>query len=264
MTERYTVFEHSAPALYDRYMGPLLFEPFANVIAERCALLKPARILETAAGTGIVTSAVHQALPKTEIVATDVNGAVLEFAGQRLRSECVTFERADAQDLPYAEASFDLVLCQFGAMFFPDKVRANREARRVLRKGGHYLLVTFDRLELNPIPRAASEAVAALFPADPPNYMNKGPFSYSDAALIERDLLAAGFTDIAVETLTLSCRVSAHDAALGIVVGSPFRAEIERRDATALDRARDAVTGALQAWDGKEAPMSAHILTATK
>lgn len=106
-------------------MGPLLFEPYAKVVAERSALLQPARILETAAGTGIVTRAVNQAVPQAKIVATDVNPAVLEFAAQHVRSERVAFERADAQDLPFAEGSFDLVLCQFGVMFFPDKVRAS-------------------------------------------------------------------------------------------------------------------------------------------
>jgi ubiquinone/menaquinone biosynthesis C-methylase UbiE len=264
LTETDTAFDHSTPSLYDRYMGPLLFEPYANLVAERSALLRPARILETAAGTGIVTRAVSQAVPQAQIVATDVNPAVLEFAAQRVRSERVAFERADAQDLPFAEGSFELVLCQFGVMFFPDKVRANREARRVLRSGGHYLLVSFDRLELNPVPKAAEDAVARLFPDDPPQYMERGPFSYADPALIEHDLLAAGFTDIELETVALSSRVSARDAAQGIVLGSPFRAEIEGRGPAALDRAANAVTEALLHWDGKDAPMSAHVVTATK
>ena len=130
MTET-DAFKHSTPALYDRYMGPLLFEPYAKLVAERAALLQPGRILETAAGTGIVTRAVHEAVPQAQIVATDVNPAVLEFAASHLGSEQVTFQPADAQDLPFAEGSFDLVLCAFGVMFFPDKVRANGEAWRL-------------------------------------------------------------------------------------------------------------------------------------
>jgi ubiquinone/menaquinone biosynthesis C-methylase UbiE len=258
------VFKHSTPVLYDRYMVPLLFEPWAKLVAERSALLQPTRILETAAGTGIVTRAVNQALPQAQIVATDVNPAMLEFAAQRIGSERVTFERADAQDLSFDEGSFDLVLCQFGVMFFPDKVRANGEARRVLRSGGQYLVVSFDRLELNPVPKAAVDAVDALFAKDPTHYMERGPFSYADPAQIENDLRAAGFTDIELETVALSSRVSARDAAQGIVLGSPLRSEIERRDPTALDRAVNAVTGALRRWDGKDAPMSAHVVTATK
>jgi ubiquinone/menaquinone biosynthesis C-methylase UbiE len=264
MTETGIPFKHSTPELYDRYMGPLLFEPYARVLAERAARLQPDRILETAAGTGIVTRALHGAAPRAQIVATDVNPVMLEAAAQRLGSERVSFQPADAQDLPFDDESFDLVVCQFGVMFFPEKVRAYEEARRVLRFNGHYLLVSFDRLELNPVPQAAANAVAALFPDDPPAYMERGPFSYVDPALIEHDLLAAGFTLIKLETVALTSRVSAHEAARGMVLGSPFRSEIERRDSSALDRALNAVTAALARWDGKDAPMSAHVVTATK
>lgn len=255
-------FAHSTPALYDRYLGPLLFKAYAELVAERCALLQPDRILETAAGTGIVTRAVHRAVPRARIVATDFNPAMLEFAAHGMRSNRVSFQPADAQNLPFAEASFDIVLCQFGVMFFPDKVRANQEARRVLRPNGHYLLVSFNRLELNPVPKAAGDAVATLFPHDPPNYMDRGPFCYADPTRIKHDLLTAGFTDVKVETIELSSPVNARDAAQGMVFGSPLRSEIERRDAFALDRAADVVAQALAPWDGKDAPMSAHLATA--
>ena len=262
MTET-DVFKHSTPALYDRYMGPLLFEPYAKYVAERIALLHPSRILETAAGTGIATRAVSEAAPEATIVATDVNPALVQFAAQQLQSEHVAFEPADAQDLPFDGATFDLVLCLFGIMFFPDKVRANAEAWRVLRPGGRYVVVTFNRLDLNPIPKAAGEAVATLF-RDDPRYMERGPFSYTDGALLEKDLRAAGFDAIEIETVELTSRVIARDAARGIVLGSPFRAEIERLDAAALERATTAVETALRGWDGKEAPMSAHLASAIR
>lgn len=264
MAQQSTTFDHSTPALYDRYMGPLLFEPYAKLVAKRSVLLSPSRILEIAAGTGIVTRAVNEAVPQAWIVATDLNPSMIDFAAQRVRSQRVDFQRADAQDLPFPDGSFDLVVCQFGVMFFPDKVRANREAWRVLRSGGCYLFVTFNRLELNPVPKAAEDAVVALFPEDAPEYMERGPFSYTDPTLIEHDLLAAGFRDIQCEAVTLSSRVSARDAAQGLVLGSPLRSEIERRDPSALDRALSAVTEALRLWDGKDAPISAHVVTATK
>jgi ubiquinone/menaquinone biosynthesis C-methylase UbiE len=257
------VFKHSTPSLYDRYMGPLLFEPYAKHVAERVALLRPERILETAAGTGIATRALSESVPGATIVATDINPAVVEFAERHEHSDRVTFQRADAQDLPFDDATLDLVVCLFGVMFFPDKVRANSEARRVLRRGGRYVLVTFDSLDLNPIPKAAGEAVASLFPDDP-RYMERGPFSYTEAGLVEQDLRSGGFESIELETIGLSSLVIARDAALGIVLGSPFRAEIERLDASALDRATTAVEQALRAWDGTNAPMSAHIATATR
>jgi ubiquinone/menaquinone biosynthesis C-methylase UbiE len=262
MTET-DVFKHSTPHLYDRYLGPLLFEPYAKYVAEHVVLLRPSRILETAAGTGIVTRAVAEALPAAQIVATDINPALVEFAAQHLPSQRVLFERADAQDLPYEDESFDLVLCLFGLMFFPDKQRANAEARRVLRAGGTYVVVTFDRLDRNPVPKAAGDAVATLFPEDP-RYMQRGPFSYADPTVVESDLKAAGFDDVVVETIELSSRVTAHEAAQGIVLGSPFRAEIERLDAAALQRATAAVREALLPWDGKDAPMAAHVASATR
>ena len=124
MTEA-DVFKHSTPVLYDRYMAPLLFEPYARHVAERVASLRPERVLETAAGTGVATRALLEALPEARIVATDINPGVVEFAAQHLRSDRVTFQAADAQQLPFEDGSFDLVLCLFGVMFFPDKVRAN-------------------------------------------------------------------------------------------------------------------------------------------
>jgi ubiquinone/menaquinone biosynthesis C-methylase UbiE len=229
MTETGTPFKHSTPELYDRYMGPLLFEPYAKLVAQRAAPLQPDRILETAAGTGIVTQALHGAVPQAQIVATDLNPMMLKAAAQRIGSDRVSFQPADAQDLPFDDESFDLVVCQFGVMFFPEKVRAHEEARRVLRSDGHYVLVSFDRLDRNPVPKAAGNAVAALFPDDPPAYMEHGPFSYADPALIEHDLRAAGFTQITLETVALTSRVSARDAAQGLVLGSPFRAVPSRQ-----------------------------------
>ena len=243
-------------------MGPLLFEPFAKFVAERCAILQPDRILETAAGTGIVTRAVHRSAPKAEFVATDINSAMLEFAAHALTSERVSFQPADAQNLPFSDKSFDLVLCQFGVMFFPDKIRANQQALRVLRRNGRYLLVTFNRLELNPVPKTAQDAVSTLFAPESLDYMERGPFCYADPVRIKHDLLAAGFADVEIETIELSSRVNARDAAQGLVFGSPLRSEIERRDPSALDRAAQVVAQALAPWNGRDAPMSAHLATA--
>jgi SAM-dependent methyltransferase len=188
---------------------------------------------------------------------------MLEFAAHALTAERVSFQPADAQNLSFPDASFDLVLCQFGVMFFPDKIRANQEARRVLRPGGHYLLVTFDQLESNPIPKAAQDAIKALFVHQQFDYMERGPFSYCDPAQIRQDLLAAGFTGVNIETIHLSTRVTSRDAAHGLVFGSPLRAEIERHDPSGLDRAAEAVAHALLPWDSKDAPMSGHLITAT-
>ncbi len=263
-----TAFAGSIPGLYDRHLGPLLFAPYAEELAGRVRAFMAGHVLETAAGTGIVTEALHHALPDAQIVATDLNPAMLDVAAQRVRSEKVIFEPADAQDLRFADGMFDLVVCQFGVMFYPDKVLGHAEARRVLRDGARYLLVIWDSLDRNPASRAIGQAVGALFPDDPPRFVERTPFGYSDVALIEHDLLAAGFTDIKLETVEKRSRGrSGRDFAQGMCLGSPLRSEIEARDPTMLDRAVDAAAAALAPWDGPDgfnAPMSAHIVTATK
>ncbi|MEO5611862.1 MAG: class I SAM-dependent methyltransferase [Sphingomicrobium sp.] len=268
MTATDTVFAGSIPGLYDRYMGPMVFAPYAEVVAARAQALQPARILETAAGTGIVTAALHAAMPDAEIVATDLNQAMVDFAAGRIRSDHVTFLAADAQQLPFPDASFDLVACQFGVMFFPDKILANAEARRVLREGGHYLLVIWDRIDRNLATKVAGAAVAALFPDDAAAFYERVPFRYHDRAVIEGDLRSAGFTAIAFETIELRSRApSARDAAIGFCQGTPMRAELEKRGPNALEQATDAATQALEQFegpDGFDAPMSAHIVVATK
>ena len=268
MTATDTVFAGSIPGLYDRYMGPMLFAPYAEVVAARAKALQPARILETAAGTGIVTAALHEALPDAEIVATDLNQAMLDVAAGRIRSDKVSFLAADAQSLPFEDASFDLVACQFGVMFYPDKVLANAEARRVLRDGGHYLLVIWDSIDRNLATKVAGAAVAALFPDDAAAFFERIPFRYHDRAAIEGDLRRAGFAAIDFETVELRSRApSARDAAIGLCQGTPMRAELEKRGPDALEQATQCATQALRQFEGPDgfnAPMTAHIVVATK
>jgi ubiquinone/menaquinone biosynthesis C-methylase UbiE len=259
-----TVFAGSIPDLYDRCLGPFLFEPYAADLAERAARLRPRRILETAAGTGIVTAALARALPEAEIVATDLNPDMLRVAAAKLASPRVSFAPADAQSLPFPDSSFDLVVCQFGAMFFPDRVGAYREARRVLAPGGAFLFNVWDRLEANPASQTLADAVAALFPDDPPSFLARVPFGYHDKARVEADLRAAGFAQIEAETVAKRSRGAARDVAPGLCQGSPLRAEIEARAPDRLDEASRSALAALVARHGDpvDAAMSAHVFTA--
>jgi ubiquinone/menaquinone biosynthesis C-methylase UbiE len=228
----------------------------------------PDHILETASGTGIVTEAIHGAAPSARIVATDLNQGMLDVAARRVKSDRICFQVADAQHLPFADESFDLVVCQFGVMFFPDKAKANAEARRVLRSGGRYLLVIWDRLDKNNASQIASDAVAALYPHDPPEFLRRTPFGYADRACIEDDLRAAGFADIQFETVERTSLPSdPRSAATGLVKGSPLSADILTRDPDGLERATDAVTEALRSLVGPdrfESRLSAHFVTATR
>ena len=262
-------FAGSIPALYDRHLGPFLFEPYAQEVARRAVKLRPRHILETAAGTGIVTQALATACPDAEIVATDLNQAMLDVAAARPGCERVRFIAADAQQLPFDAETFDLVVCQFGIMFYPDRQQGNSEARRVLRDGGAYLLVIWDRLENNPASQIVHDAVAATFPEDPPQFIARTPFGYSDPDRIEQDLLSAGFRDIRFETVQLDSLPGAtpENAAEGLVYGSPLRAEVEPRGASALERAAENAKGALQSLvrDGTfQSRLSAHVLTAIR
>ena len=261
-------FSGSVPANYERYLVPLLFRPYAEVLAKRASALQPSRILETAAGTGVVTSALAEALPNAEIVATDLNQAMLDVAAQRVTSPNVAFRQADALDLPFEDASFDLVVCQFGVMFYPDKVKGNSEARRVLRDGGRYVLAIWDAIERNPMSDLTHRTMLEHFPDNPPMFMKRGPFSYHERDWIERDLKAAGFADIDIDTVALTSRAtSADEAARGLCYGSPMRVELEEYGADALDSVFAELSRAAQRFDGPngfEAPMSAHIVTATK
>jgi ubiquinone/menaquinone biosynthesis C-methylase UbiE len=268
MTATDTVFAGSIPAIYDQYMVPLVFAPYARLVAERAEALHPRQILETAAGTGIVTAELHRALPDAEIIATDLNAPMLEQAARRIVAPNVRFLPADAQALPFPDGSFDLVVCQFGVMFFPNKVMANSEARRVLREGGRYILLIWDRIEHNLATMAAGRAVADLFPMDSVRFYERVPFRYHDIGQIEQDLLAAGFTDVEFETIELRSRAaSARDVAIGLVQGTPVRSDIEQIDASMLGRATDAAAEALRQFegpDGFDAPMSARLVTAIK
>ena len=257
-------FAGSIPAIYDRYLGPWLFDDYAREVAQRAKALAPRRILETAAGTGIVTEQLARALPDSEIVATDLNQAMLDVAAQRISSGNVEYRAADAQQLPFEDSSFDLVVCQFGVMFYPDKVKGNAEARRVLRDGGRYIAVIWDEIERNPVAQELERAVGQVFPDDPPTFASRVPWGYGDKARIEGDLRAAGFTDIAIDTVESTNPLDARGAATGLTQGSPLRAEIEARDPAKLEEATDAAARALERFDGRETTLSAHVVTATR
>lgn len=261
-------FAGSVPASYDRLMVPLIFRPYARELARRAGQLGAKRILETAAGTGAVTAVLHEALPDAEIVVTDLNQPMLDIAAQRIRSDRVRFVEADAQELPFDDGSFDLVVCQFGAMFFPDRVRGHSEARRVLREAGRYMLAIWDRIERNPLTDVAQQVLVEMFPQDPPLFMREGPFSYADPQRIRSDLNEAGFDSVEIETIELRSRASsARDAAEALCYGTPMGVELEDRAPASLDRAFEKIEAAFRRFedsDGIDAPMSAHIVTATK
>ncbi|MEA2976124.1 MAG: hypothetical protein QOF19_1644 [Alphaproteobacteria bacterium] len=264
-----TAFSGSIPEIYDRYLGPLIFEPYAADLAQRLAVMTIESVLETAAGTGIVTRALARSLPATaSIVATDLNQPMLDSAAARESSARVTWRQADAQSLPFKDQSFDTVVCQFGVMFFPNKRAAYREALRVLKPGGRFLFNVWDRIEDNEIPHVVIEALAAVFPQDPPRFLARTPHGYHDPRVIRDDVEAAGFTHVEIETVEKRSRApSPRHPAIGFCQGTPLRNEIEARDKSRLEEATDAAATAVAARFGAgmvDGKIQALVITAVR
>jgi SAM-dependent methyltransferase len=253
MTSSDTVFSGSMAEFYDRRAGSM-FAPYAADMASRLSGLSSARLLEVAAGTGIVTQALARVLPDSvKITATDLSRPFLDFAAGKPDLARVAWREADAMALPFTDDVFDVVVCQFGIMFFPDKPRAHAEARRVLRPGGRYLFSAWDSLAANPDAEIVERAVAALYPAAPIGFIRRTPFGYFDLDRIRADLHAGGFESCTIDTVALPWQTtSAWDVATGYCHGTPMRAEIEAAaPQDGIARATEAAAAALIARFGE-------------
>ena len=266
-TDTDKVFAGSIPKFYETYLVPLLFEPYAVDLVNRLASRAPGRVLEVAAGTGVVTRAMTAALPeRVSIVATDLNQSMLDQAAALGTKRPVEWRQADAMRLPFQDRTFDAVVCQFGVMFFPDKARALAEAHRVLRPGGVLLFNVWDRIEDNEFADTVTAALASLFPEDPPRFLARTPHGYHERASIERDLAGGGFTaPPEIVTLTARSRTkSARDPAIAYCQGTPLRNEIEARDPARLAEATDVAAEAIVRRFGRgpvDGKMQAHVVT---
>ncbi len=258
------LFAGDIPRIYDRYLTPLLFKDYALDLVARVQAAPTPHVLEVAAGTGVVSRALAPAIPDAQIVAPDLNQPMLDHAA----TQTDRWQQADAMSLPFEDASFDTVICQFSVMFFPDRVAAYREALRVLNPGGRFIFNVWDRIEDNEVSLAVSDAVASLFPDDPPQFLPRTPFGYHDVDQIRRDVTEAGFATTELETVAMRSRArSPRDPAIGLVAGSPLRNEIEARDPDRLEEAIEVTTAAVAAQFGStdiDGKMQAHIITAVR
>ena len=261
------VFGGSIPKLYEEYLVPLIFEPYALDLARRVASRSSARVLEIAAGTGVLTRQLASALaPGAAIVATDLNQPMLDLAAAIGTPRPVEWRQADALRLPFDDASFDAVVCQFGVMFFPDKAGAFAQARRVLRAGGVLIFNVWDRIEENEFADIVTTALASVFPNDPPRFMARTPHGYHDLDTIAADLKAGGF-DAPADVATVAARSragSARIAAIAYCQGTPLRSEIEARDKARLGEATDIAAAALARRYGPgplDGKIQAHVIS---
>jgi SAM-dependent methyltransferase len=230
--------------------------------------LSPKAVLEIAAGTGVVTRALAPRLsPDARYTVSDLNQPMLDYAASRQGTDSrIAWRQADAMALPFESAAFDLVCCQFGAMFFPDRPAAYREARRVLKPGGHFLFSVWDRIEENVFADDVTNALARIFPDDPPRFLARTPHGYHDTALIRSDLASAGFSRVAIETRAEQSRASsARIPAVAYCQGTVLRTEIVARDPAKLEAATDYAASAIADRHGRgeiAAKIQAHVITA--
>ena len=261
------VFNGPVPKLYETYLVPLIFEPYAIDLSERVAARPVRRVLEIAAGTGVVTRRLAARLPESvSIVATDLNQPMLDQAAAVGTSRPVTWQQADVMELPFPDGSFDAVICQFGVMFFPDKAKAFAEMRRVLEPGGRLLFNAWDRIDENHFADEVTNALAKHFPYDPPRFMARTPHGYHDVANMRRDLASGGFAQApSIETLTYRSRTaSPRNPAIAYCQGTSLRGEIEDRDPAGIEPATRAAEEALASRFGPgpiEGRIQAHVVT---
>lgn len=265
-----SVFAGSIPELYDELLVPLIFEPYADDLARRLVAVAPGSVLEVAAGSGVVSRAISAVLdPTTRIVCTDLNQPMIDHAQSIGTTNPVEWRQADVMDLPFESESFDAVVCQFGAMFFPDRAAAFAEVARVLIPGGVFLFNVWDRIATNEFADVVTEAVGTLFPDDPPMFLDRTPHGYYDEGVINRDLAVAGF-DVPAAFEHLAARSKAESskvAAVAYCLGTPLRNEIEDRDLSRLNEATLAATAAIANTFGEgpvDGLISGFVISATK
>lgn len=261
------VFAGSIPQFYERYLVPLIFEPYAADLAARVLLHQPSRVLEIAAGTGVVTRQLAKVLaPGVLIVATDLNQPMLDVAAAAGTIHPVEWRQADAMQLPFSDGAFDVVVCQFAAMFFPDKQKAFAEARRVLRRGGVFIFNVWDRIEENEFAHIITEALEVLLPGNPPRFLARVPHGYHELPTIAEDLKGGGFERLP-EFTTLAARSRAdspHIPAMAYCHGTLLRNELDAHGSTCVNEATGVATSAIErrfgagAVDGK---IQAHVVT---
>lgn len=263
-------FAGSIPQLYEHYMVPLMFDVYAADLSAALRRLCPSRVLEIAAGTGALTRRLAQDLPDgTTVVATDLSEPMLDYAMELGTARPIEWRLADASSLPFPDAEFDAVVCQFGAMFFPDKAQAYAEVRRVLRPGGHFLFNVWDRLEDNEFTDTVHRALESVFPLDPPRFMARIPHGYHDTARVAADLVEGGF-ERAPEVATLTARsraASPRIPAVAICQCTPLRREIEMRDPSKLEAATNRASEALAARFGPgpvDGKLQAHVFSVAR
>jgi ubiquinone/menaquinone biosynthesis C-methylase UbiE len=263
-----TSFTGSIPANYDRYLGPILFETYALDLAERVKSKKLDNVLELACGTGRLTRHLSKLVPENgHYIATDLNPDMMAVAQSKIADKKIEWRVANAQDLPFENNSFDLVVCQFGVMLFAEKEKAFAQVFRVLKPQGAFVFSVWDDIKYSPKVALVNKVMQDVTGANPADFLTKGPHSFYNKSEIRNLLMEAGFTNIQIEevqkTVTLE---NPEDLFKGFTEGSPLRLYIEEQEPslqqTIKDRLQKEFTAAYES--NREMPMQALVCEATK
>lgn len=238
-------FTGSIPEIYDKHLGPLLFEPFAEDLSERISNKNSESVLELACGTGRLTNYLFNKLHYAKIISTDINPDMISFAKKKVTGENIEWMHTDMQEIPFEDSIFDLVICQFGVMFVPDKIKAFKEINRVLKPGGTFLFNTWDKLETNKLAIFSNEFINTYFMDDPITFYHI-PFSYFTESDIKMEMNEGGFKNTSFTLVAKAGKSeSAAHAAIGFVEGNPVSAFIKERDPKLISVIRDNLANAL-------------------
>ena len=239
--EKTAAFAGTIPANYERYLGPFLFEPYALDLVSRLRDKKYPDILEIACGTGRVTAHLAKSVKHDTLTATDLNPDMIKVAKDIIQNDSINWMPADGMELPFDDSSFDLVVMQFGIMFFLDKEKGLKEAYRVLRHGGKLIYSTWNKVETVKAIHEGRVVIESYFGDDLPKFYSV-PFSMYDDRELTTITRRAGFKSI---TTTLvkkeGVSPSASDLAKGIVEGNPIYMAILERDTSLVNIIKDHV-----------------------
>jgi SAM-dependent methyltransferase len=248
-------FADSVPRSYQRYLVPVLFQPFAAAMAERVLAETQGHVLETACGTGVVSRRLRAMLPSARsLTSTDVSAAMLEAANECSQGlQGIEWMQADACELPFENGRFGAVVCQFGLAFVPDPGQALKEAFRVLSPGGRLYFSLWQPPGVNAHSRLFDE-VCDRFAGDAVAAEDRDrPYALSNPSLLHELLMGAGFEHACIEALTLrGTSPSAYELAMGAITGTP-RARQLARAKVPLDKVVDSLAHAL-AMEGGDSP----------
>lgn len=266
-TEKTAAFAGTIPANYERYLGPFLFEPYALDLVSRLQDKKYNDILEIACGTGRVTAHLAKSVKHDTLTATDLNQDMISVAKEMIPDKNIKWMQADAMQLPFDDGSFDLVVIQFGVMFFPDKENGLKEAYRVLKTGGKLIYNTWNKVETNEAIHEGHSIIKSYFPDNPPIFYTV-PFSMYDDRELTTVTRRAAFKNI---TTTLvkkeGVSPSAADLAKGMVEGNPVYLAILERDPSLINTIKERIQKVLAEKFGDKplkSPLQAWVVEGSK